>query len=63
MNLLDKTKCKVLHLGQGNPQCQYRVVDKGLRATLQRTWGTDRQKIRYEPAMSQLRKSAERGYI
>lgn len=27
-----KAKCKILHLDQCNPQCQYRLGDKGRRA-------------------------------
>ena len=35
----NKAKCKILHLGQGNPHYQYRRK-KGLRAALlRRTWG------------------------
>lgn len=42
---LNGPKCRVLHLGQDNPQYQYRVGDKGLRVPqdldweLPRTWG------------------------
>ncbi|PKU47716.1 hypothetical protein llap_1996 [Limosa lapponica baueri] len=26
----NKVKCKVLHMGRGNPQCQYRLGDEGI---------------------------------
>ncbi|KAK4830273.1 hypothetical protein QYF61_009366 [Mycteria americana] len=29
----NKAKCKVLHLGQGNPQYQYRLVDEGIQSS------------------------------
>ena len=36
----NKAKCKVLHMGRGNPQCQYGLGMKGWRAALRRgTWG------------------------
>ncbi|GAB0180716.1 cAMP-dependent protein kinase inhibitor alpha [Grus japonensis] len=28
----NKTKCKVLHMGQGNPQYQYRLVNEGMES-------------------------------
>ena len=35
MNLIrfNKTKCKVLHLGQGNSQYQYRLGDDGIKSS------------------------------
>jgi len=37
----NKAKCKVLPMGQGSPQYQYRLGMKGLRAALPiRTWGS-----------------------
>jgi len=35
----NKANCKVLHMGEGNPQYQYRLGMKGWRAALPRTWG------------------------
>ncbi|GAB0178766.1 mitochondrial enolase superfamily member 1 [Grus japonensis] len=36
----DKAKCKVLHVGRGNPQYRYRLGGKWMRAALRRrTWG------------------------
>ncbi|PKU47248.1 hypothetical protein llap_2424 [Limosa lapponica baueri] len=29
----NKAKCKVLHMGQGNPQYQYRLVDEGIESS------------------------------
>ncbi|KAJ7402778.1 hypothetical protein BTVI_83501 [Pitangus sulphuratus] len=29
----NKAKCKVLHVGQGDPQCQYSLGDKGIESS------------------------------
>jgi len=34
-----KAKCRVLHLGPGNPQYQLRMTDEGIKSSLpRRTW-------------------------
>ncbi|GAB0192662.1 hypothetical protein GRJ2_001731500 [Grus japonensis] len=30
----NEAKCKVLHVGQGNPQCQYRLGDEWIKSNL-----------------------------
>ena len=35
----NKAKCKVLHLGRGNPRCYTDWAKSPLRASLWRTWG------------------------
>jgi len=29
----NKPKCKVLHMGQNNPQCQYRLENEGIESS------------------------------
>lgn len=49
----NKAKCKVLHLDQGNPQCQYKKDDEGMEHTYTKRdhEGSGEQKIGYEQSV------------
>ena len=46
----NKAKCKVLHMGQGNPCYQHRLRDEGIESS-PRLGGTGGQKAGHEPPM------------
>lgn len=51
--MMCKAKCKVLHVGQSNPQYQYRLREEWIETALERrTWETQVDEKRDESAMS-----------